>query len=141
MRRILHLVSIVCLVAAAVSVYKLKYGSTYEAQQAAKLRAEIRTERERIALLRAEWTRLAAPARIQDLAARHLGMKPLAVSRIDNLASLPEKPRGPEDGDPIGEYIEKLSANEPPLADPVGDLLQSFIDADEAATGAVGGGN
>ena len=41
MARVLHLFAIVCLVAAAVVVYKVKYGSTYEAQHSAKLRAEI----------------------------------------------------------------------------------------------------
>ena len=81
--RFFHLVVVVGLIAAAVAVYEVKYQSTYDAQRAAKLRAEIRSEQERIAALQAQWSQLTAPARIQDLATRHLGMKPLAVLQAD----------------------------------------------------------
>jgi cell division protein FtsL len=124
MPRILHLLSVLVLVAAAVAVYKVKYESTYEAQRAAKLRAEIRIERERLATLKAEWTRLTAPQRIQDLAVRHLGMKPLDVARISDLSNLPEKPVA-IDGDPIGEFIETLAEADAPR-DPLGDFLRSL---------------
>lgn len=141
MLRLLHLLAVVCLVAAAVVAYKVKYSSTYEAQHAAKLRADIRAERERIALLRAEWTRLTSPARIQDLASRHLGMKPLDVSRLDDLSALPEKPRGAGDGDPIGEFIETLSAKET-ASDPLGNFLRSLNGGHNTeATGSVRRGN
>ncbi len=125
MLRVIHLLAIVCLVAAAVGVYKVKYGSTYEAQHSAKLLAEIRSEREKIAALRAEWTRLSAPQRIQDLATRHLGMKPLDVSRIDGFARLPEKPKGVGEGDPIGEFLETLPAWEEAKRDSLGEFLRS----------------
>jgi cell division protein FtsL len=140
--RVLHLFAIVCLVAAAVVVYKVKYGSTYEAQHSAKLRAEIRAEREKIATLRAEWTRLSAPARIQDLATRHLGMKPLDVSRIDDLSRLPEKPKGTGEGDPIGEFLDTLSAKDDVAGDPLGDFLRSQNGAGKTeTTGSVRKGN
>ena len=77
--RILHALSILVLVGSAFAVYKVKYDTTYEVQRIAKLRSDIRSEQERIALLRAEWTRLAAPQRVQELAVRHLGMKPMAM--------------------------------------------------------------
>ncbi|MEX2128882.1 MAG: hypothetical protein WD871_11685 [Xanthobacteraceae bacterium] len=124
MPRILHLLSVFVLVASAFAVYKVKYESTYEAQRAAKLRNEIHVERERLATLKAEWTRLAAPQRIQDLAVRHLGMKPLEVARINDLSGLPEKPAG-IDGDPIGEFIETLSGADA-QRDPLGDFLRSL---------------
>jgi cell division protein FtsL len=134
MWRILHPVMIVCLVAAAVGLYKVKYESTYEAQQAARLRSEIRSEREKIASLRAEWTRLAAPQRIQALAARHLGMKPLLVSRIDDLSNLPEKPKG-SGADPIGEIIETLVAKEE-NSDPLGNFLRALNSGHEPLAGS-----
>jgi cell division protein FtsL len=123
--RILHVLSILVLVASAFAVYKVKYESTYEVQRIAKLRSEIRVERERLALLRTEWTRLAAPQRVQDLAARHLGMKPLAVARMGDLSGLPEKPLGPEDGDPIGEFIGTLPESGA-ARDSLGDFLRSI---------------
>lgn len=119
--RFLHLVVVAALIAAAVAVYEVKYQSTYDAQRVAKLRAEIRAEQENIAALQAQWNRLTAPARIQDLAGRHLGMKPLAVTQFGEFASLPERPAPL--GDPIGDIIEAMQA---------GPKLE--------ATGTVGGG-
>ena len=123
--RILHGLSILVLVASAFVVYKVKYESTYEVQRIAKLRSEIRGENEKLALLRAEWMRLTAPQRIQDLASRHLGMKPMEVARINDLEGLPEKPAGPEDGDPIGEFIETLPDAGGPR-DALGDFLRAI---------------
>ena len=110
MLRLLHLVVIGCLVAAAVALYQVKYQSTAHVQHIAKLRSEIRAERERISLLRAEWSRLGAPERIQDLAQRHLGMKSVALVQVGEISALPEKPV--TSGDPIGDLIETI---DPPL--------------------------
>ncbi|HEY7459169.1 MAG TPA: hypothetical protein VH765_10480 [Xanthobacteraceae bacterium] len=124
MLRVLHVLSILFLVGAAVAVYKLKYESTYDAQRVAKLRNEIRVERERLSTLKAEWSRLASPQRIQELAARHLGMKPLEVARISDFSNLPERAPG-SDGDPIGEFIDTLAETDV-QRDPLGDLLRSL---------------
>jgi cell division protein FtsL len=110
--RLLHLLVIGCLVAAAVVLYQVKYESTAHVQRIAKLRTEIRGERERIAALRAEWTRLSSPERIQDLAKRHLGLAPVVPVRGEEIASLPDKPD--LDADPIGDLIANLS---PPAYD------------------------
>jgi len=104
--RLLHLLVIGCLVAAAVALYQVKYESTAYVQRIAKLRTEIRDERDRIAALRADWTRLASPERIQDLAQRHLGMAPAAPVRIEEIAALPDKPD--LDADPIGDFIAAI---------------------------------
>jgi cell division protein FtsL len=123
--RILHVLSLLVLIGSAVAVYKVKFDTTYEAQRIAKLRNEIRQERDRLSLLRAEWMRLSSPQRIQDLASRHLGMKPLQVARISDLSGLPEKPLGPEDGDPIGEFIDRLSPGES-QRDSLGEFLRAI---------------
>jgi cell division protein FtsL len=106
--RFFHLAIVAALIAAAVGVYEVKYQSTYEAQRVAKLRAEIRTEQDQIAVLQAQWNRLTAPARIQDLSQRLLGMKPLAVTQFGEFAALPDRPAPM--GDPIGDIIEALQA-------------------------------
>src|SRR5688572_9834805 len=123
--RIIHVLSLLILIGSAVAVYKVKFDTTYEAQRIAKLRNEIRQERDRMALLRAEWMRLSSPQRIQDLASRHLVMKPLQVARISDLSGLPEKPLGPEDGDPFGEFIERISPQEA-QRDSLGDFLRAI---------------
>ena len=132
MLRILHLLVIVCLVGAAVAVYKFKYESTYEAQRAEQLRRDIRTERERIAVLRAEWALLSAPQRIQDLAVRHLGMRPLEVAQIDDLSGLPGKQIAEEERNRIAEFIERFTERETRV-DPLGEFLRSLNGAPDAA--------
>ena len=72
MMRILNILVIAALVAAAAYVYKIKFESTRQAERLAKLRMEIRQEQDAIAALRAEWSKLDTPARIQELAKRHL---------------------------------------------------------------------
>ena len=90
--RILNICVIVALVFAAADVYKIKFESTRQAQRVTKLRMEIRREHDAIAALRAEWAKLDNPARIQDLARRHLALKPVDRRQIDPLNNLPERP-------------------------------------------------
>ena len=101
--RLLNILVIVALVVAAAYVYGIKFDSTQRIERAAKLRAEIRRERDAIAALRAEWAKLDNPARVQGLAARHLRLRPLDATQIDSLDRLPERPPAPipEPADPI----------------------------------------
>jgi hypothetical protein len=109
--RLLHIVVLAGLVLAAADVYKIKYESTLEAERVAKLRTELRREQDLIASLRAEWSRLDRPDRLQELAQRHLALKPLETRQYDPLDRLPERPRElvpPGTADPIGAVIETL---------------------------------
>jgi hypothetical protein len=107
MFRILNFVSVIALLAAAGAVYHVKYSAAFEAQKIAKLREDIRFERDRIATLGAEWARRTAPERIQTQAEHHLDMQPLDNDHMDVLASLPAKPEA--NGDALGGMIEALS--------------------------------
>ena len=78
---------------AAAYVYEIKYESTVQAERVAKLRGEIRRERDAIAALRAEWAQLDNPARIQGLAKRHLDAQADRGRRSSmHLDRLPERP-------------------------------------------------
>jgi cell division protein FtsL len=139
MLRVLNAIAIVCLVAAAVIVYDVKYQSTYEAQKVARLNNQIRAEREKIAALRAEWNVLAAPARIQGLASRYLGMKPVDVANIGDFAGLPE--RFTIVGDPIGDIINALPDHIGGRRDPIGKIIESLGASNGGAaetTGSIG---
>jgi len=118
MMRILNVLVIGALVAAAAYVYKNKFESTREAERLAKLRTEIRQEQDAIASLRAEWSKLDTPARIQELAKRHLStMKPINPRQIDTLRNLPERPPDlvpPDAADPIGSLLENPEVIEVP---------------------------
>jgi hypothetical protein len=99
--RIIHLIVVAALVAAAVDVYKIKFESTVQAERVAKLRVEIRREHDAIAALRAEWAQLDNPARIQALTQRHLPLKPMDPLQIEPFDHLPERP--PPQGDGVAK--------------------------------------
>jgi cell division protein FtsL len=115
MMRLLNILVIACLVGAAAWVYTIKFESTRQAERHAKLRMEIRQEQDQIADLRAQLAKLDSPARIQELAKRHLPLRPVDPRQFDSLANLPERPRDlvpPDAADPIGTLLET-----PDLAD------------------------
>jgi cell division protein FtsL len=107
--RLLNIMVIVLLVMAAAYVYEIKFQATVQAERVAKLRSEIRRERDAVAALRAEWAKLDNPARIQGLAKRHTTLRPLDATQIDNFDRLPERPPQivpPDTSDPIGAMID-----------------------------------
>ena len=119
MIRLLNICVIAALFVAAAYVYKIKYESTQRVEQVAKLRAEIRREHDAIATLRAEWSRLDSPARIQELAKRHLALQPVEQRQFDRLDQLPERPSDlvpPGVSDPIGFLIALPELGEVPTA-------------------------
>lgn len=119
--RLLHIVVLVALVLAAADVYKIKYESTLQAEKVAKLRGELRREQDAIAGLRAEWSKLDRPDRLQELAQRHLTLKPLETRQFDTLDKLPARP---------------VDLVPPGTADPIGAVIETFADP-EALTGSV----
>jgi cell division protein FtsL len=128
--RFIHLIVVAALVAAAVDVYKIKFESTVLAERLAKLRVEIKREREGIAALRAEWAQLDNPARIQALAQRHLTLKPIDPTQIEQLDHLPERPPAPIAPPPADAIATVIDSIEPEL--PTG----STIELGEPALGA-----
>jgi len=119
--RLLHILVLAALVLAAADVYKIKYESTLQAERVAKLRAELRREQDAIATLRADWAKLDRPDRIQELARRHLTLKPLETRQFDPLDRLPARP------------VELVPPGTP---DPIGAVIETFADP-EALTGSV----
>jgi len=119
--RVFNIVVIGALILAAAYVYRIKFDSTVQAEHLAKLRTELRKERDRIASLRAQWGELDNPARIQALANRFLQLKPMAPTQFDSLDRLPERP--PDDAH---------AANDDPIAGVIGNL-----EPPETVTGTV----
>lgn len=113
--RVLHLLVIACLVMAAAYVYEIKFEATLQAERLARLRAEIRRERDAVAALRAEWAKLDTPGRIQGLAQRHLPLKPVNPTQIGSFDDLPERP-APANADPIGTMIGTIEENDIPTS-------------------------
>ena len=109
--RIIHVLVIGMLVFAAAYVYRIKMESTVRTERVLRLHADIREQRDAIAALRAEWTRLDSPLRLQGLAQRHLPLKPVVATQYDTLKNLPERPPNfNRDPDPIGSMIDTIEA-------------------------------
>jgi hypothetical protein len=76
-----------------------------------QLRAQVHEQRDAIATLRAEWSKLDAPVRLQGLVERHLTLRPIVANQYDQLKNLPERPPSyarPGDPDPIGAMIQTI---------------------------------
>jgi hypothetical protein len=113
--RLLNLLVLALLVFAAAYVYEIKFESTLRAERIAKMRSDVRRERDAIAALRAEWAQLENPARLQGLVRRHLPLGPAKPTQFDTLDRLPERPVQvvqPPPQDAIATMIENPD-NEP----------------------------
>ena len=104
--RLVNIMVIGALVLAASYVYKIKFDSTLQAERVAKVRSQLRQEREAIAILRAELAKLETPGRLQQLADRHLHLRRIKPHQLDDFDRLPPRPvpSAPSD-DPIGAMI------------------------------------
>ena len=80
--RIFNLLLAGCVVAFAFVIYEQKYESEALVIHVAELKQSIKSERDAVAVLRAEWSHLNRPKRIERLARKHLGMSPLKARQI-----------------------------------------------------------
>ena len=110
MIRFLNVLAIAALVSSAVYAYTIKYETIYRAEQISKLKREIQTERDGIGVLRAEWSHLARPERVQELATKYLDLQPLSLTQIVAANAIPEKAARV---DTIGRKLETLGLGEP----------------------------
>lgn len=85
--RCVDIVAGVCLAALIFSVYIVKTAAARESGEISRIEGEIRTNGERVRLLRAEATRLEQPARLEALAAQ-AGLAPVEVKKEATESSL-----------------------------------------------------
>lgn len=103
MIRAVNLVSVVVIIIISAALYQVKYETGATAREVMDLRRQLAAEKEQVRVLRAEWSHLNQPARLQDLAMRHLRLEPLAVDQIVALQDLPARPREAEAARPQGQ--------------------------------------
>jgi len=72
------------LVALAGVIYQVKYETRSLDNRVSSLQQGIAEERDVIAILRAEWSHLNRPARLERLARAHLGLRPIQVNQISD---------------------------------------------------------
>ncbi|MHB8884260.1 MAG: cell division protein FtsL [Methylovirgula sp.] len=110
MVRILNVLAILALIGSAVYAYSIKYQTIFYAEQIVHLGHEIKLEKNRIGLLRADFAHLSRPERIAALADRFLAMQEPTLMQIVGIDGLPEK--GPKD-DEIARKLEALGLAQP----------------------------
>jgi cell division protein FtsL len=117
MLRFLNIAAILALVGSAIYAYSIKYQTSYRAEQIVKTKLEIKAEHDAIAVLRAEWSFMTRPERVQQLADRYLDLTPLTADKIETARGLPE--RAPH-VDAIAAKIDMLGLGvaSTPAADP-----------------------
>lgn len=107
---------IALMVATAGGTYKIKHDAQVSLKQITQLQRDIRFEEDSMELLKADWSLLTQPARLQKLAetyGKELGLQPLGAHQIVGLADIPIKPPAA----PPGSSPEPAGRNR--AADPV----------------------
>ena len=93
MIRFLSAVSVGLLVLVSFELYNGVHRVKAQERELEDLAKAIKQEGEAIRVLKAEWSYLSQPERLQALARRHLALAPTEASRIVVMASLPIKDR------------------------------------------------
>lgn len=86
--RWIEIIGVTLVAVMIVSVYAAKAAAARESSRIAELERDIRENRQRVRLLRAEVARLEQPARLENLS-RQIGMAPVDVRRQADEAQLP----------------------------------------------------
>lgn len=89
----------------ATATYVVKYGSEIEYNNIARLEREIQTEKEAIDILKANWSLLTSPSRIQMLSERYneeLRLDIIRSNQVITIDEIPLKPVGIPDSQNAG---------------------------------------
>ncbi|RTM03689.1 MAG: hypothetical protein EKK31_18185 [Hyphomicrobiales bacterium] len=100
MFRTSDIVLIAVMVSAAALTYKTKREAEEQLAAVQKIQAQIRYEEDTIDLLKADWSLLTQPSRLQKLAdvyKSQLGLEPVGAHQIGGLDDIPVKPVTIED--------------------------------------------
>ena len=105
MIRFLNLIAICALIGSAGYAYSVKYESLSRYERLAKLKTQLKSERDALAVLKAEWALLNRPERLQAAVNKHLDLQAMDVKQLARFSDLTDRP---ERGDLIGKKLELL---------------------------------
>ena len=107
MMRVVNTAAIMVTLALAFALYHVKYETQAEQKKIHNLTADLAVEQDAIQVLRAEWSLLNQPERLEQLVRRHTQLQPLAPAQIVTMADLPSRPKalpGLESDPSLGGY-------------------------------------
>ncbi|MGO9133891.1 MAG: hypothetical protein ACLP8A_07560 [Methylovirgula sp.] len=110
MIRLLNVAAIAALIGSAIYAYSVKYQTIFFAEEIVRLQHEIKTERDAIGMLRADFVHLSRPERVSALADRFLNMQEPSLLQIVHVDGLPDKVAK---DDVIARKLEALGLAEP----------------------------
>lgn len=114
-RRIFNLVLLVAMIIGAAVTYDMKHKAEMAADRVARLQADIAREKDKLALLRAEWSLLTQPARLQSVVEKYADYFKLQPFSPKQLASIDEIPLKPVPAPlPASGTLARLAAGERP---------------------------
>jgi hypothetical protein len=94
------IIMLAVIVASAAFTYKTKHEAENRLSEIRKIEAQIRFEEDTIDVLKADWSLLTQPARLERLVKTYegeLGLKTVEATQIVRLSELPERPLSIED--------------------------------------------
>lgn len=156
MLRTIDIIMILVMVSAAAVTYRIKAGSEEQLRQVRKLERQIALEEDAIDLLKADWSLLTQPSRVQRLVDAHkdaLELQATDSTQVTGLESVPERGLAGSDGDPIADAIAADETGEPVVAakakakskpaepgkvvdEATGESIEDLIE-DETTTGSI----
>jgi cell division protein FtsL len=104
MIRLLSAVGVTLLILVSFGLYNGVYAAKAHERELQALTAEIVKEGESIRVLKAEWSYLNQPERLQALARKHLALGPTGANQIVVLASLPLRSEAWSNESPVVEF-------------------------------------
>ncbi len=116
-RRIVNIVLLGLVLVVAGVTYSMKHKAEVASERVQKLERDIQKEKDNTALLRAEWSVLTQPGRLQGIVDAYSEHFKLAPFSPDQVAAIDDIPMRPTDAKPIV----------PERHDPIGDLLTGSI--------------
>jgi len=111
MIRFINLLLVVAVIGLSVGLYDIKYRTESADRLAGRIEVQIAAEQDAIRVLRAEWSYLNQPERLQELAARYTELKPLTAKQIGEFEDVPMPHMAddyyvPSGRQPLGGYAE-----------------------------------
>jgi hypothetical protein len=86
---------VAAMITGAIVTYAFKYRAEAAAAHVAGLKSAIERERQSLSLLKAEWSVLEQPSRLQTLVERYqdyLGLQPFSLDQVATLEEIPVRP-------------------------------------------------
>jgi cell division protein FtsL len=112
MIRVLNFVMIAMTITICFGLYKITNESRATQKELDALNQKITDEQNAITVLKAEWSYLAQPSRLQELSGKFLGLQAVSSTQIGTISKIPFRT------ETRGVVVEPTAEPEPPAAKP-----------------------